>query len=124
VIGRLDGNIDLSQINLSEVDHVEIVEGPMSVIYGSNALAGVINIITKENRRSSLMSGFESYYESVGVYNLNGNFSMNRKNHGIGINFGRNFFGGYSIEPDARSKQWKPKEQYNGRIHFTQIDLT
>ena len=45
VIGRLDGNIDLSQINLENVDHIEIVEGPMSVIYGSNALAGVVNFI-------------------------------------------------------------------------------
>jgi len=118
VIGRLDGNIDLSQINLNEVDHVEIVEGPMSVIYGSNALAGVINIITKENRRSKLMTGLESYYESVGVYNINGNVNFNTGSHGLGFNFGRNFFGGYSLDPNSRSKQWKPKEQYNGRAQY------
>ena len=57
VIGRLDGSIDLSQINLENVDHVEIVEGPMSVIYGSNALAGVVNIITRENKYSQLRTG-------------------------------------------------------------------
>ena len=33
VIGRMNGNIDLSQINMHNVDHIEIVEGPMSVIY-------------------------------------------------------------------------------------------
>jgi outer membrane receptor for ferrienterochelin and colicins len=47
VVGRLNGNIDLNQLNLYNVDHVEIIEGPMSVIYGSNAIAGVVNIITK-----------------------------------------------------------------------------
>jgi outer membrane receptor for ferrienterochelin and colicins len=37
VIGRQSGILDLSQVVLSNVDHIEIVEGPMSVIYGSNA---------------------------------------------------------------------------------------
>ena len=50
VIGRMNGNIDISQLNLYNVDHIEVIEGPMSVVYGSNALAGVINIITKENK--------------------------------------------------------------------------
>jgi len=42
VIGRENGNIDLDQINLQNVDHIEVINGPMSVVYGSNALAGVI----------------------------------------------------------------------------------
>ena len=53
VIGRMGGNIDLSQLNLYNIDHIEMVEGPMSVMYGSDALAGAINIITKENRNSN-----------------------------------------------------------------------
>ena len=54
VIGRMNGNIDISQLNLYNVDHVEVIEGPMSVVYGSNALAGVINIITKQNMNGSV----------------------------------------------------------------------
>ncbi|NRA50135.1 MAG: Plug domain-containing protein, partial [Phaeodactylibacter sp.] len=46
VIGRQDGNIDLNQLNLNNIERVEIVEGPMSVSYGTDALAGVINLIT------------------------------------------------------------------------------
>jgi len=38
VIGRLNGNVDLSQINLNQVERVEIVEGPLSVYYGTDAL--------------------------------------------------------------------------------------
>lgn len=112
VIGRLDGNIDLSQINLNEVDHVEIVEGPMSVMYGSNALGGVINIITKENKYARLRADLDSYYESVGVYNLNGSAYLKNKGNDFGLKLGRNFFSGYSTDPDSRWKQWKPKEQY------------
>lgn len=78
VIGRLNGNIDLSQLNLSEVDHIEIVEGPMSVIYGSNALGGVINIITKKNKYARIKAGADLYYETVGVYNANGRFNWKK----------------------------------------------
>ena len=48
MIGRLNGNIDLSQVNLLNVKRIEIVEGPLSVNYGSDALGGTINIITKK----------------------------------------------------------------------------
>ena len=118
VIGRLNGNIDLSQINLNEVDHVEIVEGPMSVMYGSNALGGVINIITKENKYAKLKAGLDTYYESVGVYNMNGNVYLKHKGQDIGLKIGRNFFQGYSTDPDSRRKQWKPKEQYIAGIQY------
>lgn len=38
----------LSQIDINTVERIEIVEGPMSVVYGTDALAGVINIITRK----------------------------------------------------------------------------
>ncbi|MEZ5083048.1 MAG: TonB-dependent receptor [Bacteroidales bacterium] len=112
VIGRLDGNIDLGQLNLSNVDHVEVIEGPMSVIYGSNALGGIVNIITKENRNTRFGANVEGYVESVGVYNFNGSAYARKKNNIISISGGRNFFGGYSDPDTSRAQQWKPKEQY------------
>ncbi|MDX2430807.1 MAG: TonB-dependent receptor plug domain-containing protein, partial [Bacteroides sp.] len=48
MVGRVFGNIDLEQINMENIDHIEIVKGPMSVQYGTSAIAGVINIITKK----------------------------------------------------------------------------
>jgi len=112
LIGRLNGNFDLNQINLFNVDHVEVIEGPMSVIYGSNALAGVINIITKENKSSILNTSANFYTESVGVYNFDAAVSLNRKRHGFSIDGGRNFFGGYSPVDTSRSKTFKPRRQY------------
>jgi outer membrane cobalamin receptor len=41
------GSYDFSYLDLASIERVEIVRGPMSAIYGSDALAGVINIITR-----------------------------------------------------------------------------
>ncbi len=41
------------QFNLSDVDRIEIVYGPASALYGTNAMSGIINIITKEDDTNS-----------------------------------------------------------------------
>ncbi|MCK4852662.1 MAG: TonB-dependent receptor [Bacteroidales bacterium] len=113
VIGRMNGNIDLSQINMYNVDHIEMVEGPMSVVYGSNALAGAVNIITKENTRGKFSSWLNSYVESVGVYNFDVGAAGNIGGHSVSLSGSRNFFAGFSEVDTMRSKQWKPRVQYN-----------
>ena len=45
--GALLENRDLSRISLSGVERVEVVKGPLSTLYGSDALGGVINVITQ-----------------------------------------------------------------------------
>ncbi len=47
VIGRLTGNLELSRIPLANVKRIEIVKGPSSSLYGSEALGGVVNIVTR-----------------------------------------------------------------------------
>lgn len=118
VIGRMDGDIDLSQIDLSNVDHIEFIEGPMSVIYGSNALAGVINIITKEDKYSKYKAGLNTYYESIGTYNANGNISFNIKKNSVMLSGGRNFFTGFDTDTSDRRMEYKPKEHYNAGLKY------
>ncbi len=119
VIGRQNGILDLSQLNLNNVDHIEIVEGPMSVIYGSNALAGAINIITKDNRREKMSADINTYYETVGVYNVDGTFSYKHNKHVFSFAGGRDFFGGYSVIDTSRADLWKPKLQYNADFDYS-----
>ena len=128
VIGRVGGNIDLSQLNLYNIDHIEMVEGPLSVIYGSNALAGAINIITKENNYSKLTARANAYYETVGTYNFDGGISSKVGKHSFSVSGGRNFFKGFSDNDNSinnyfniedRYSEWKPKEQYNADIYYS-----
>lgn len=50
VIGRTAGTLNLNRITASDVKRVEVVRGPSSSLYGSEALAGVVNIITRDVR--------------------------------------------------------------------------
>ena len=49
-----DGSVDLSSIPLEIIDHIEIVRGGESSLYGSSAIGGVINIITKKAEKPSV----------------------------------------------------------------------
>lgn len=49
----LGNNIDLTKLNINNVERIEVVRGSMGVDYGSNAVAGVINIITKKALRKN-----------------------------------------------------------------------
>lgn len=114
IIGRMDGSIDLSQINLSNIERIEIVEGPMSVVYGSDALGGVINLISKRKVKEELSGSLNGYYESNGTYNADARFSFRWRDISFTTSGGRNFFDGYSPNYDwqKRTMQWKPRTQY------------
>lgn len=119
VEGRLNGNIDLSQINMNDVEKIEIIEGPTSVAYGSNALGGVINIITKKKQSKKIDVNLKGYYESIGQYNFSGKVGWKINRNLLKLSVGRNFFAGYSPIDTSRSHDWKPREQYFGSFMFT-----
>ena len=50
------------------VDHVEILRGPGSVLYGSNAMGGVINIITKQAKEDGCHTSLTSQYGSYNTW--------------------------------------------------------
>ncbi len=119
LIGRLDGNIDLSQINLNNVEKIEIIEGSTSTIYGSNAMGGVINIITKKNQHHNLEGNTKFYYETVGTYNVDARVGWQFKKNFLQMSGGRYFFDGFNTTDSIkRLMLWKPKEQYFGEVQY------
>ncbi len=124
MIGRLNGNIDLSQINLNNIERIEIIDGPMAVKYGTDAIGGVINIITKKTFNKKLGNKTLVYYESNGTYNTHTTLFFTRDKHQFNVSLGRNFFDGWrpdeknfyfekiKMADTTRNKIWKPKEQY------------
>lgn len=48
LISPTNDGVDLDQISANNIDRIEVIRGPASVLYGSSAMGGVINIITKQ----------------------------------------------------------------------------
>ncbi len=131
--GRLNGNIDISQIPMQNVERIEIIEGPLSVSYGTDALAGTINIITKKNKQQGYSILSDNYYESNGRYNNTGALSFCKGKHSLNLDGGRYFFDGWNpyhpsfhlennpIADTTRIKEWNPKEQFFGSLKYGYI---
>ncbi|WP_418510320.1 TonB-dependent receptor plug domain-containing protein [Corallibacter sp.] len=126
----LGNNIDLTQINLDDVERIEIVEGAMGVEYGANAFSGVINIITKKNietdwkiqaivQEETASDEYSWFEEGKHIQGLNIGHNFNEKWFArVGVN--RNQFAGfynnregkdYYINDGARGYEWLPKTQ-------------
>ncbi|MDY6229838.1 MAG: TonB-dependent receptor plug domain-containing protein, partial [Prevotella sp.] len=52
--GDISNNVDLTRINMSRVKRIEVLDGAASSLYGSDAIAGVINIITDQPTQQML----------------------------------------------------------------------
>ncbi|MCH2199792.1 MAG: TonB-dependent receptor [Flavobacteriales bacterium] len=118
VIGRLDGNIDLDQLSLTDVVRIEVIEGPMSVEYGTDAIGGTINIITSRNETQRVVRVGGSY-ETTDRSDVQ---VMTRSELGpiiAKLNARRAFFGGSKLNDDDRGYFWQPKEHYNVNLDLT-----
>jgi len=118
VIGRENGNIDISQLNLNDIERVEIIQGPMSVMYGTDALGGLINLITRQSTRHKFEGNLNLNYETVGTYNADGSIYCKNKHQHFSLSGGRYFFGGYPSADSTRFQEWKPWEKYFGAVEY------
>lgn len=129
----LGNNIDLSQINLNDVERIEIVEGSMGVSYGANAVSGVLNIITKKSSKykwgitasvqeETVNNEYSLFDEGRHIQSLRVSHTFN-KNWFVSFGVNRNDFQGflddkngvnYSENDGSRGYRWLPKEQLNG----------
>jgi len=114
VTGRIDGRLDMAQMLLSNVARVEIVEGPSSVFYGSHALGGVINLITRSGRQwpEGPSVALRSYAESVGSWDNSLDLRYRRGSFWAGLQLGRHAFDGYLGGGDVtRAADWPKRRQ-------------
>ncbi len=84
------GTFDIRLIPLEQIERIEILKGSQSTLYGSNAIAGVINIISKKPINTQLTGkGLLSY----GSYNtFKGNANISRKTKALEYNLSCEFF--------------------------------
>ncbi len=134
MIGRqgTSNEININQININSIERIEIVEGPMSVVYGADALAGVINIITKKPDDGKISGSLRLHEESVGqdyglsqgIHNQSISVGYAKKKFYSMIDVARNDFDGWRGSAEGREMEWHPKEQYltSGLIGFRKQD--
>ena len=135
--------IDLNSLDLSTIKRIEIVEGPMASIYGADALAGVINLISKKSTKGKKIEaslslqeetvGNSPYAIKTNNYSPNETFyngNHHKKNGGlhqhklnlsshlsenvfIGLNLNQRSFDGFKENLENRDFTWKPKRNRN-----------
>jgi vitamin B12 transporter len=76
--GRAAGATNLSQINLNGIERIEVLKGPASSLYGSQAMGGVINVITRRSKGATQGNAFLEYgsFETLQAgFNAGGNLT-------------------------------------------------
>ena len=106
LIGRTAGVLDLNRITVGNIQKIEIVKGPSSSLYGSEAMAGVINIITKQPVNNNLAASIR-----YGTYNtVDGNITASAKIKKLLLQGFINSYNtdGYSIRPNSVDRTVSP----------------
>lgn len=135
----LGNSIDLTQINLNDIERIEIIEGSMGVTHGANAVSGILNIITKKTVAKKWEISASVQEETVGseyaFFNEGRHIQNVRLAHRISDGFTASFsvnridFDGFlgdrkglshAINDGKRGFNWYPKEQWitNGFIQY------
>jgi len=127
IIGRqgTSNEININQIDVNTIERIEIIEGPMSVVYGADALAGVINIITKKGAGAKIAVTARVQEETVGkeygikqgIHNQHLGVSFRHKNWELGGSIGYNYFGGWKDTAIDRELVWHMKDQITGSAY-------
>ena len=97
--GDISNNVDLNRINMARVKRIEVLDGAASSLYGSDAIAGVINIITEQPTESD---GFP-----VGITNttrISGNGELTES---ANLDIYKNGFGSYTSFTHDRADSYR-----------------
>jgi outer membrane receptor for ferrienterochelin and colicins len=117
LVGRTAGVLDLNRVALGNIKKIEIVKGPSSSLYGSEAMAGVINIITDANTNIPLQATLRyGTYQTLdaGINNAIATKSVFYQGF-------YNYFStdGYSIRPNSSSRVTTPIQRYSVNQQLT-----
>lgn len=121
LIGRMSGVLDLSRIAVGNIRKIEIVKGPSSSLYGSEALAGVVNIITDKPAADRLSASLR-----LGRFNtLDGslNASLKRNKFSAAAFINSNSSEGFRSLPYSNLKTvepfWRSTNQIDASYQFS-----
>jgi len=92
---------DLNNINLAQVERIEILKGAQSTLWGSDAVAGVINIITKKGAVKKISPNAMLSYGSYQTFKANAGLNGGAKNFTYNLQYGYTNSKGFSSAYDS-----------------------
>jgi len=118
IIGRYTGSLELSRIAVGNIKQIEIVKGPSSSLYGSDALAGVINIITE--RPQGFGVNASARYGTNNTVDFSGDANITKDRLGVYLFGNRYSTDGYDLSPQNFGNTVSPFNNYtlNSKITY------
>lgn len=110
LVGRTSGTLELSRLAVGNIKQIEIVKGPSSSLYGSEALAGVINIITENPTKTT--ASLSARYGTNQTSDLSTNLSFRKSKIGFSVFGNRYASAGYDLNPDTYGKTVSPFDNF------------
>lgn len=114
--GDVSGNIDLSRINTQNIKRIEILKGAASSLYGSEAIGGVINIIT-DKPKDRLFVSSNTRYGEWGQFTQSINVDINTKWFGSSTSYQRNQAHGWQLNPQELDKKGQLVDTYKQPVN-------
>ena len=93
-----DGEFDFSNLSADDIERIEIIRGPMSGLYGSNAVGGVINIITRRGQ-GPLTLTVRTEGGSMGTTDVAGRVAVGNDKAHLSVSYQVRETAGYNIAP-------------------------
>ncbi|MDD4899478.1 MAG: TonB-dependent receptor [Candidatus Omnitrophica bacterium] len=107
-----DGTVDLSSIPVENVERMEVVYGPTSNLYGSSAMGGTVNIITKTPPKEKQETHFTTSAGTFKTY-------LERLVHGGRVGrFGYLVSGGYESSAGFRTNTAFNSKDFNTKLEY------
>ncbi|GAB4535537.1 MAG: TonB-dependent receptor [Thermodesulfovibrionia bacterium] len=115
------GSFDFSGISVDDIERIEIVKGPQSTIYGSEAMAGVINIITKRGKgKPKITTSIEA--GSYGTFKPSVSVSGGDKGYDYRLTGSYFYTDGISVARDGTEKDGYRNASISGRFGFRPME--
>ncbi|MDX1701894.1 MAG: TonB-dependent receptor, partial [Melioribacteraceae bacterium] len=126
LVGRSAGTLDISRVALGNIKQIEIVKGASSSLYGSEALGGVINIITDNPTNNGLKGQFNYNYGTFNTQDANLNLDFKKEKYSIGAFINRNSSDGYNLINAVDVNTIDPYINYtfNTKLNYDLTDKT
>lgn len=110
LIGRTAGTLELNRIAVGNIKQIEIVKGPSSSLYGSEALAGVVNIITEKSTGTN--GSVTSRYGTNGTTDLGATLNYKKDKFSATLFANRYSTTGYDLTPETAISTVNPYYNY------------